>query len=59
MNSEPLYESAKRVATRSRMVAIMRDLARIFGCNIVEVHKIARRDLSHHELEQPMSEPAP
>lgn len=57
MSFRPLYEPAKCIAIRSRLVATMVELARIFGCDIVEVHKIAQRDLTDDELDRPASEP--
>lgn len=52
----PLFEPAKRIVIRSRLVAVMRDLAKKFGCSIGEVREIAGREFTVHELEH-TSEP--
>ena len=57
MSFEPLYEPAKRSTIRAWLVATMHELARRFGCEIGEVHEIARRDFSGEELERPHEPP--
>jgi hypothetical protein len=52
---EPLYESAKRIIIRSRLVAIMRDLTRMFGCDMSAVHEIIRPELTDDERDPPPS----
>jgi hypothetical protein len=47
---EPVYESAKRVAIRARLVAVMKNFAGIFGCSVAAVHEIAQREFEDDEL---------
>jgi hypothetical protein len=56
MSLEPLYESVKRVVIRARLVAVMRELGAEFDSDIVQIHEIACRSLTHDELER-ASEP--